>query len=200
MRRGPCPPLPLLPPPPSTRMSAAAGNTTSTSTVKMSSTISHPTAICPCVGVEHVVVGQHAHQHDGARHRDRDAEHHPFRSSASRAPSPPRFPARVATAICPDRARDGDLLHGQQITQIEVRTPRRTSTARRRSPRTAAPSPDRRRTPGVYGPSTIPASRYPTIGESRSFSVISPKTSAASRPTGEVDQRVRRASRSCRGR
>ena len=52
-------------------------------------------------GVEHAVVRQHAHQHDGAGHRHGHAQHQPGFAAASRTPRPPPRASSVATRLCP---------------------------------------------------------------------------------------------------
>jgi hypothetical protein len=73
---------------------------TSSTTVKMSSTISQPTATWPCERVEHLVVAEPADEHDGARHRRRHAQH-----QAELERQPERIatttPRTVATRLCP---------------------------------------------------------------------------------------------------
>ena len=98
----------------------SAGIRTSASTIARSSTISQPTAMRPRSVVEQAAFLQRAQQHDGARDRQRQAEHDARRRSTS--PSRPRAPCRAASRqpICTMRAGNRDRADRQQVLQREM--------------------------------------------------------------------------------
>ena len=137
---------------------ASAGSSTSASTIARSSTISQPTAMRPALGLEQAALLQRAQQHDRAGDRQRQAEHEAGAQRSSRAARPSPMPSSVATDHPAERARDGDGLHRQQVLEREMQADAEhqqdhADLGELGGQRWSATK------PGVYGPTTTPASR-----------------------------------------
>ena len=88
-------------------------------TVKTSSTTSQPTATWPSGESSELPVLEHAHQHDGARDRQRHAEDEPVLIGNAERREQHHAQQRRDEALA-DRAGDRDSLDRQQVLDVEV--------------------------------------------------------------------------------
>jgi hypothetical protein len=114
--------------------------------------------------MERIVVREHANEDDGARHRQRDAEHDFARQAR----------LEMLYQHCTEEGRDQTLRHGtgnrdppdgEPLFDMKLEADANIS---RITPISASCSASAgfATNPGVFGPSATPASRYPTIGDS----------------------------------
>ena len=99
---------------------ARLGSRTSTTTVKRSSTMSQPTAMRPWRREQLAALDERPDEDDGARHRDREAQHDRIGRSPSRSTSPRTVPRMRRDRDLPDRAWDRDLPDRGEVAQREM--------------------------------------------------------------------------------